>query len=132
MNMVTVIGNLTADPERRNVTTANGEAVVASFTVAANRVLKDKKYTEYFRVSVWDRMAENACKYLAKGKKVAVCGAVTCRAYTTQDGSPRAQMEITQLVRLEYLTPRGGARNEAQNADGDDWAEVSDDDELPF
>lgn len=135
MNMVHVIGNLTADPEIKQVQTSGGMATVTTFTVAVNRHHGGVDYVDYFRVSVWSRMAENAKKFLAKGRKVAVSGAVTARAYTAQDGSPRASLEIVQVFGLEFLSPsnRGeGAAQSQQPAQGNEWAEAGDDPELPF
>lgn len=72
MNRLTIIGNLTRDPELR--TTQDGKNV-CTFTVAVNR--RGREGADYFRVSAWNAMGENCHKYLAKGRKAAVCGAVT-------------------------------------------------------
>ena len=106
MNKLTIIGNLTRDPELR--TTPTGKSV-CSFMVAVNRRRKAEGQpdADFFRVSVWDAMGENCAKYLSKGKKVAVCGTVSSRAFVGDDGIARAQMEVTAQD-VEFLTPRDG------------------------
>lgn len=98
MNKLMIIGNLTGDPELR--TTSNGKDV-CHFNVAVNRGEK----ADFFKVSVWDENGRNCAKYLSKGKKVAVIGSVSARAFSANDGSPRAQMEI-DAREVEYLSGR--------------------------
>lgn len=128
MNVCHIIGNLVADPELRTAQTAGGENQVANFTVAVNRRHKEREYVDYFRVGVWGKSAENAMKYLKKGKKVAVTGVVTARAYTSRDGAVRAQLEIGPVSLVEYLTP-GGKKDDSEGGGG--FTETEDDD-LPF
>ena len=61
--------------------------------------------TDFFRVSVWRQQAENCNRYLAKGRKVAVVGPVTARAYQANDGTLRASMEIN-ATEVEFLSSR--------------------------
>ncbi len=110
MNKLTIIGNLTKDPELR--TTSSGIAV-CSFTVAVNRRKKAEGQPEadFFRVSAWRQLGDNCQRYLAKGRKVAVVGAVSVNTYQASDGSTRAQLEIT-ADDVEFLSSRneeGGA-----------------------
>ena len=132
MNTLHIIGNLTRDPETRAVSTSNGAATVCNFTVAVNRYAKGKQETDYFRVTLWERAADNAMKYLTKGRKVAVTGPVEGRAYMGNDGQPRVSMEIRQVKEIEYL---GGVQwEEAEQAPPppDDGFVPVDDEELPF
>lgn len=101
MNKAFITGNLTADPELR--TTPQG-INVCTFTVAANG--RKKEDTTFFRVTAWRQMGENCAKYLAKGRKVAVVGAVSARAYTTNGGDVRASLEVT-ADEVEFLSPAG-------------------------
>ena len=74
MNKLTIIGNLTRDPESR--TTPNGNNV-CTFTVAVNRRRSqnsNQPEADFFRVSVFGVVGENCQRYLAKGRKVAVVG----------------------------------------------------------
>ena len=104
MNKLTIIGNLTRDPESR---TAGDADTVCTFTVAVNRrTHKDHPEADYFRVSAWNRLGEVAQQYLTKGKKVAVVGPVSVSAYEAKDGSgTRFQLEV-RADDLELLSPR--------------------------
>ena len=103
MNKLTIIGNLTKDPELR--TTQTGKDV-CSFTVAVNRRKKipGQPDADFFRVSAWEERAKLCHKYLVKGKKVCVIGPVSVRTYTANDGSTRADLEVT-ADDVEFLSP---------------------------
>ena len=139
MNRLTIIGNLTADPELRTTTSGIN---VCSFTVAVNRRGKEKE-ADYFRVSAWRELGEHCKKFLAKGRKVAVVGAVSARAYKSKNGEPGASMEVT-AQEVEFLTSitEAIASAKAENAayekqngidqqSGMQQVEMPDDD-LPF
>ena len=102
MNKLIIIGRLTADPEKREAVTQNGSQAVCNFSVAVNRKTRNGDFTEYFRVSCWNKQAENAYKYLRRGSQVCVTGPVTARAYAGNDGTLRASMEIS-AVDIEFL-----------------------------
>ena len=107
MNKLTIIGNLTRDPELR--TTPNG-INVCDFTVAVNRRGRrddqSQPEADFFRVSAWRQLGENCAKFLAKGRKVCVIGPVSVRTYTGNDGTTRASLEVT-ADDVEFLSPRG-------------------------
>jgi len=102
MNQLTIIGNLTRKPELR--TTSSG-INVCSFTVAVNRPKKDGKEqpADFFNVSVWREKGENCAKYLDKGRKVCVVGPVSVRTYQANDGTTKANMEVT-ANEVEFLS----------------------------
>jgi single-strand DNA-binding protein len=126
MNQLTIIGNLTRDPELR--TTSSGISV-CSFTVAVNRKKQGQQpEADYFSVSAWRERGENCAKFLSKGKKVCVVGPVSVRTYQTQNGETRAQMEVT-ADEIEFLTPRGEAQQKVDKQTGFQQVET---DELPF
>lgn len=132
MNKLTIIGNLTRDPELR--TTATGLSV-CSFTVAVNRkkAAGQNPETDYFSVSAWRERGEICAKYLSKGKKVCVIGPVSVRTYQTQNGETRAVMEVT-ADEVEFLTPRGeqqAAQPEPVKDQQTGFEQVTTD-ELPF
>jgi single-strand DNA-binding protein len=113
MNKLTIIGNLTRDPELR---TTSAGINVCDFTVAVNRrVRRDAQNAQpeadFFRVSAWRQLGENCARFLAKGRKVCVVGPVSVRTYTGSDGTTRASLEVT-AEDVEFLTPR----NEADSA----------------
>jgi len=103
MNKLMIIGNLTANPESRLVDTSNGPQTVCNFSVAVNMRTGGKDKTEYFRVSCWNRFAENVMKYLVKGSKVYVEGPASARAYTAHDGTAKASLEIAANT-IEFLS----------------------------
>ena len=110
MNKLTIIGNLTRDPELR--TTSTGVSV-CDFTVAVNRrQRKDAQNgqpdADFFRVSAWRERGELCAKYLAKGRKVCVIGPVSVRTYTGNDGVMRASLEVT-ADEVEFLSSRNDA-----------------------
>ena len=94
MNRLTIIGNLTRDPELR--TTQSGISV-CSFTVAVNRrkAQNNQPEADFFRVSAWRELGENCAKWLVKGRKVAVVGPVSVSTYQGQDGKTYANLEVT-------------------------------------
>ena len=102
MNKLTIIGNLTADPQERWVDTASGQIQVATFTIAVNSKKAGKKVAQFFRTSVWGKTADNAIKYLHKGNKVAATGLVSATAYIDNSGEARASLEISS-AEIEYL-----------------------------
>ena len=106
MNKLTIIGNLTRDPESR--TTASGSSV-CSFTVAVNRRRSSQNSNQpdadFFRVSAWNQLGENCQRYLAKGRKVAVVGRVSVSTYQGNDGTTRASLDV-MADDVEFLSSR--------------------------
>ncbi len=96
--VVTVVGNLTNDPELRF--TPSG-AAVASFTIASNSRYLDKTTNEwkdgdpvYMRCSVWRQYAENVAESLTKGTRVIAQGRLKQRSYETREGEKRTVVEM--------------------------------------
>ena len=96
---LTVVGNLTGEPELRF--TGSG-AAVCSFTVASTPRTFDKdsgKWKDgqalFMRCSIWRQPAENVAESLAKGARVIVTGRLQQRTYETQQGEKRTVMELT-------------------------------------
>jgi single-strand DNA-binding protein len=97
-NNVTIVGNLTRDPELRF--TPSGQATT-TFGVAVNRRWQNRQtqdweeQTSYFDVVCWAQMAENAAQSLTRGARVVVSGRLDQRSWETQDGDRRSKIEIT-------------------------------------
>jgi single-strand DNA-binding protein len=96
--VITVIGNLTADPELRF--TPSG-AAVANFTVASTPRTFDRQSNEwkdgetlFLRCSVWREAAENVAESLQKGMRVIVQGRLKSRSYETKEGERRTVTEL--------------------------------------
>ena len=128
MNKITIIGNLTRDPETRTVSSGS---TVCSFTVAVNRKKPQQGQPEadFFRVSAWNKLGDVCQQYLAKGRKAAVVGSVSVSSYEAKDGTMRFSLDVF-AEDVEFLTPR-------EHSDADDGAPAGqfqevDDDDLPF
>jgi len=96
--VITVVGNLTDDPELRF--TPSG-AAVASFTVASTPRTFDKNSNEwkdgdalFLRCSIWRQAAENVAESLTKGMRVVVQGRLRQRSYETREGEKRTVVEL--------------------------------------
>src|SRR4029079_19815705 len=94
-NSVTVVGNLTRDPELRF--TAGGKGV-ARFGLAVNRRYQVngewQEKVSFFNVTAWDTLGENAAASLNKGARIIVTGRLEQRDYETQSGEKRNVVEI--------------------------------------
>lgn len=116
MNTLTIIGNLTRAPETRTTQTGKN---VCTFTVAVNRRKAsggNQPETDFFRVTVWDKMAQICQTYLDKGRKVCVTGPVSVSTWQAGDGATRFQLEVTAQD-VEFLSPRSDAETVAAAPD---------------
>jgi len=96
--IITVVGNLTADPELRF--TPSG-AAVANFTVASTPRTFDRQTQEwkdgdalFLRCNVWRQAAENVAESLTRGARVVVSGRLKQRSYETKEGEKRTVVEL--------------------------------------
>lgn len=108
LNRAFVFGNLTRDPELRSLPSG---AKVTSFSLATNRVWKDKngakqEDAEYHNVVVFGRQAEICAQYLKKGASVLIEGRMQTRTWDAQDGTKKSRTEIV-ADRVQF-GPRGG------------------------
>lgn len=146
---VTVVGNLTGDPELRF--TPNGQAV-ASFTVASTTRVLDRTSNEwkdgdtlFLRCSVWRQYAENVAESLTKGTRVLVTGRLKQRSYETKEGEKRTvvEMEVDDVgpalrnatAKVSRVASTGGSSNFSGggSAPADDpWAAPVSNEEPPF
>ena len=96
-NSVTLVGNVTRDPELRY--TAGGAAKVA-FGLAVNRRWQNRQTQEweeqvsFFNVVAWREMAENVAESVAKGSRVVVTGRLEQRSWETENGEKRTVVEV--------------------------------------
>ena len=92
---VTLIGNLTRDPELRYTTGGRG---VASFGLACNRRYQQngewQEQVSFFNVVAWGSLGENVAASLTKGTRVIVTGRLEQRSWETQDGEKRSVVEV--------------------------------------
>ena len=109
LNKVFLIGNLTRDPELRNL--PSGAAVV-SFGLATNRVWKDKQGekqedAQFHNIVVFGRQAEIVNQYLTKGSLVLIEGRIQTRSWDGKDGSKQYRTEI--VAEAIHFGPKGGS-----------------------
>ena len=96
-NSVTLVGNITRDPELRFTPTGQP---TASFGLAVNRIWNDRQTNErkeavsFFDVVCWREMAENVAESLTKGARVVVTGRLEQRSWDGQDGERRSKIEV--------------------------------------
>ncbi|MBJ7271212.1 MAG: single-stranded DNA-binding protein [Ilumatobacteraceae bacterium] len=94
-NSITLVGNLTRDPEIRF--TATGRAV-ASFGIAVGRRYQVngewQEQTSYFNVTAWGQLGENAAATFTKGTRVVVTGRLEQREYTSREGEKRTAIDV--------------------------------------
>ena len=156
--IITVVGNLTDDPELRF--TSSG-AAVANFTVASTPRFFDKNTNDwkdgdalFLRCSIWRQAAENVAETLTKGARVIVQGRLKQRSYETREGEKRTvyELDVDEVgPSLKYATAKvakvtrgsggggfgggggGGAPAPASAPADDPWASApAADDEPPF
>ena len=111
--IITVVGNLTADPELRF--TPSG-AAVANFTVASTPRIFDRQANEwkdgdalFMRCSIWREAAENVAESLTRGSRVIVQGRLKQRSYETREGEKRTvvELEVDEIgPSLRYATAK--------------------------
>ncbi len=119
LNKVMIIGRLGQDPELRY---AQNGTPIASFSVATDESYTDREgnkveRTEWHRVSVFQRMAENCANYLGKGSLVYVEGSLQTRKWQDQNGQDRYTTEI-KAQRVQFLDRRGDAAQANQGGYG--------------
>ena len=117
MNKLTIIGNLTRDPELRTTTAGIN---VCTFTVAVNRRGRrddqnGQPEADFFRVTAWRQLADICSKYLQKGRKVCVIGPVSVHTFTGNDGASHASLEVT-ADDVEFLSSRNDGETGAYSA----------------
>ena len=143
-NTVTLVGNITDDPELRF--TPSGRPM-ANFTVAVNRRYKNNdgqwedKLDGFFRCNVWADQAENAAESLQKGTRVVVTGRLQQRSWEDNDGNKRSAFEVqvdevgpslrwstTQVQKSQRSGGGGGSQGGgsqgggSQGGGGQDWS----------
>ena len=140
-NKVILVGNLGRDPELRY--TAQGTPV-CSFSMATNERRKDRNgemqdHTTWFRITLWNRLAETASQYLQKGKQVYIEGKLRVEEYVDRDGKPRHSLEVfaTDMHFIGSRGEDGGVQERAASAGAssgpaDAGAGDLSDDDIPF
>ncbi len=160
MNMVCLLGRLTADPELRHT---QNQVAVTSFTIAVDRAYQPKgqeRQTDFINIVAWRQTAEFVTRYFHKGQRLALTGTLQSRRYVDKEGNNRTAFEVVadNVFFAESKTQTGGFQqggfqsgyqvpapsfdsqipqyNEAPTAFAtaapSDFVEIDGDDELPF
>ena len=148
--VITIIGNLTADPELRFTPSGAG---VANFTVASTPRSFDKQSGEwkdgqalFMRCNVWRQAAESVAESLTRGTRVIATGRLVQRSFETREGEKRTvvELEVDEVgPSLKYATAkvnkvsRGSASQSSSSSSTEDpWAgtpvAAADDSDAPF
>lgn len=157
LNVCTIMGRLTRDPELRR--TGSGTAV-ANFTLAVDRDFAPKdggeRETDFIDCIAWRGTAEFVSKYFTKGSMAIVSGRLQIRNWTDKDGNKRRSAEVEAssvyfgesrkssegnsayqdndrpYAQTEALIAQYQAKYQAQGAQQSDYALLEDDEQLPF
>lgn len=147
LNVVAIMGRLVADPELR--TTQNGNNV-CSFRIACDRNYApqgQERQADFIDIVAWRNQAEVVAKYFQKGSLIAVDGSLQTRQYQDKNGNKRTAVEVVAnnisfagAKKAEKVDDGGEAppkdyREPApaySQGSADDFAVISDDDDLPF
>ena len=131
-NSVTLVGNITRDPELRFTQGGRG---VASFGLAVNRRYQQngewQEQTSFFNITAWAELGENAAASLTKGSRVIVTGRLQQREYETREGEKRTIVEViayelgpslrwaqAQVERIQRDSADGGGGYSGGNSGG--------------
>jgi single-strand DNA-binding protein len=145
INRVVVSGNLTRDPELRQLPGGNS---VCKLRMAVNTRKKDRDSNQwsdvanYFDITVWGAQGENVAKYLSKGSPLLVDGRLEWREWQAQDGTNRQAVEII-AENTQFIGGRDGGQGGGASRDGGEFAPgpdrgnlqpvaAADDDDIPF
>ena len=136
MNLVVLIGNLTADPELKY--TASGTAR-ARFSIAVNRRYKDasgklQEETTFVPIITWGSQAENCSNYLSKGRSVAIEGRLRIDSFENAEGERKKVVEVVASA-VQFLggSPRtGDVPAQAAVPPSSSKPEASTTEEVPF
>lgn len=139
VNKVILLGRLGRDPEVR--TTQSGQPV-ANFTLATNRVWRDREGTrhedtEWHNIVVWGRQAEVAGQYLTKGRQIYLEGRLQTRSWEDrQSGEKKYRTEIVcdnfQMLGGRGDAPSGAATAEAPAYSDPGFDAAAEDEDIPF
>ncbi len=112
-NRITLVGNLTRDPEIRYVD--GGGKAVTKFALAVNRKAKGGDETMFVDIVAWDRLGEICNQYLKKGMSALVEGRLAIRKYDDKDGNKRTAVEVVASD-MQMLDSKGRSNGEGSSS----------------
>jgi single-strand DNA-binding protein len=133
VNKAIIVGNLGKDPEVRH--TQGGNAVCNFSVATSEKWTKDgqtQEKTEWHRVVVWGKQAENCGQYLKKGRSVYIEGRIQTREWTNKEGQKQYTTEVV-ANQVQFLGGRGeGPSGETKTEPAAAPASSPADDDIPF
>ena len=131
MNIVTLIGRLTRDPELR-FTPGTGTGVTTVTLAVDNYNSKTgEKSADFIQVVIYGTKAENVAQYLLKGSQIAVSGRIATRNYDAKDGTKRYVTEVIANT-IKFLGKAKGQANSEQAAEFEPGMTPVFDEDAPF
>lgn len=131
MNKIILIGNLTKNPELKELPSG---VYVCNMNIAVSRDFGEDG-ADYFDIKVFNKQAQNCDKFLSKGRKVAVMGRLQNRSYEDKDGNKRYVTEVIAND-VEFLSPKENDVVSASIKREDTYTQTRlseiDDNQLPF
>lgn len=137
MNVVVLMGRLTADPELKS--TQSGLSVCSGTIAVDDPFVKDGKKANFIRFTAWRQTAEFISRYFHKGSMIAVEGSIDQSQYTDQNGEKRSSFQVV-VNRVHFCGSKAESENEVYKKNEGyktpdninlDFEPV-DDDDLPF
>lgn len=138
LNVVALMGRLTADPELKRTGT---DIAVTSFSIAVDRRFVrqgEERQADFINIVCWRQTAEFVCKYFRKGDMIALNGSIQTRRYEDSQGNKRTAFEVV----ADNVSFTGGRRdgNAAPRSEAapsfesihDDFEVLANDDDMPF
>ena len=129
MNIIALVGRLTADPELKH--TQSGIAV-SRFTIAVDRAYTkqgEEKQADFINIVVWRNSAEFLCKYFKKGQRIGVQGSVRTGSYMDNNGIKRYTFEV-YADRIEFVERKDKDNGSSSTAQDEEY--IPHDEDLPF
>ncbi len=139
INVVALMGRLTADPELKRTGT---DIAVTSFSIAVDRAFVrqgEERQADFINIVCWRQTAEFVCKYFHKGDMIALNGRIQTRRYEDNQGNKRTAFEVV----ADNVSFTGGRRDTVGNtvrseaapsfeSANDDFEVLANDDDMPF
>lgn len=126
MNKIFLIGNLTKDPQKKNV--GENNTALCNFSIAVNRRFSKNQEADFFNITVFGKMAENCFEYLKTGSKVSVVGSVQISNYES-DGQKKTFVSVV-AEEVEFLSSKNQDNSQQSKNVLSEIEPV--DDEVPF
>lgn len=135
MNVCTLIGRLTSDPDLK-YTSGQNQIAIATFTLAVDRMVKagQQKQADFIRIKVFGKTAENCDRFLSKGSKCGVIGSIQTGDYEKEG----RKIYYTEVIarNVEFLDSRGERNDFVENVQppqlpDSGFQEISDED-IPW